>query len=199
MYDAIQNFFVPSSAEKREELIQSHDRIPGEDILSIASQVANAIDFAHSKGIIHRDVKPSNIFLESDAHGRVALGDFGIAKILGAVQRNITAAGGFSGTPDYLAPEILSTNEITMSADIYSFGVVIFEMICGKTPFYDVSDVHAILVAKIQKNAPSLKSFRRVGNELASRISRTLSRDPQERPLTAREVLSGVEKYILRL
>ena len=68
---------------------QTHDRIPGPDILSIATQVADAIDFAHSHGIVHRDIKPSNILIESDPRGRVVLSDFGVARVFGAVQITI--------------------------------------------------------------------------------------------------------------
>jgi serine/threonine protein kinase len=182
------------------DLLQSRDRIPGTDIISIASQLADAIDFAHSHGIVHRDIKPGNILFESNAQGRVALSDFGIAKVLGAVERDITAQpGGFVGSPAYLAPEALTGANITKASDIYSFGVVLFEMIAGKVPFNELSEVYAVLRAKVEHDPPSIKSYRPVANELAVRIAQTMNREPSERPQTARAVLSGIENYITRL
>jgi eukaryotic-like serine/threonine-protein kinase len=74
------------------EWLDTHDRIPGPDILSIATQVADAMDFAHLNGITHRDIKPSNILIESDPKGRVVLSDFGVARVFGAAQIKITAS-----------------------------------------------------------------------------------------------------------
>ncbi len=180
--------------------LKSHELIPGNDILSIANQIADAIDFAHSKGVIHRDIKPENIFFEYDAHGKVALGDFGVAKIFGAIETHPTMDNdAIVGSPSYLSPEVISSNINNKSSDIYSFGIVLFEMICGASPFDGLTEIYSILNAKTKKDAPSIKSFRPVGNQLASRIAQTLSRNPKERPKTAREVLSGVENYILNL
>lgn len=118
--------------------LRTHERIPGEDILSIAGQLADAIDYAHSRGVVHRDIKPGNILFESDPQGRVALGDFGIARILGAVQRDITATElRLAGSPAYLAPEIVDGGEPTPASDVYGFGVALYEMIAGRTPFGD--------------------------------------------------------------
>jgi serine/threonine-protein kinase len=183
--------------------LRSHDRIPGQYILAIAGQVASAIDFAHSKGVVHRDIKPGNILFESDPHGRVALGDFGIARIFGAVQRDITAIpamGEFAGSPGYLAPEAFSGHEITKASDIYGFGVVLYEMIAGKIPFDEVQEVYAILQVKITQDAPDIRHYRKdVSEDVAIRLATTLSRNPSKRPQTAREVLTGIEQSIERL
>lgn len=179
----------------------SHDRIPGHDILAIASQVASAIDYAHSKGVIHRDIKPGNILFESRPNDRVALGDFGIARIFGAVQRDITAISGeFAGSPGYLAPEAFLGREITKSSDIYGFGVVLYEMICGKIPFNETQEPYAILQHKISQDAPDIRSYKdSVSNDIATRLASTLSRNSNERPETARKVLTGIEQSIEKL
>ena len=182
--------------------LRTYDRIPGEDIVSIGGQVAQAIDFAHSHGVIHRDIKPGNILFESDAHGRVALGDFGIARILGAVERDITAAGleAFVGSPAYLAPETLQDRVPSQASDIYAFGVVVYEMIAGKTPFDDAGDGFAILRAKVSQDAPDIRNYRAgVADSVVVRLAQSLSRDPSARPGTARDVLSGIEAEIGRL
>lgn len=140
--------------------LRTHDRLLGHDILSIASQVADAIDYAHSRGVIHRDVKPGNVLFESDPNGRVALSDFGIAVILGAVERDITVAGGeFAGTPGYLAPELIEGGPPTRQADLYSFGIVLFEMIAKVVPFDDNRDILAIIRAKVDNDAPGIRTF----------------------------------------
>lgn len=181
--------------------LRSYDHIPGQDILAIASQVASAIDYAHSRGVIHRDIKPGNILFESKPRDRVALGDFGIARIFGAVQRDITAISGeFAGSPGYLAPEVFLEREITKSSDIYGFGVVLYEMISGKIPFDETQEVYAILQRKVSQDAPDIRSYRlNVSNDIAIRLASTLSRNPNERPTTALKVLIGIEQSIEKL
>jgi eukaryotic-like serine/threonine-protein kinase len=181
--------------------LRTHDRLPGHDILSIASQVADAIDYAHSRGVIHRDVKPGNVLFESDPNGRVALSDFGIAVILGAVERDITAAGGeFAGSPGYLAPELIEGRAVTRQADLYSFGIVLYEMISKVVPFDDYRDVLAIIRAKVDHDAPDVRTFRPdVPAEIAVRLAQVLARDPSLRPPSAHGVLSGLEEWIRRL
>lgn len=184
--------------------LQMYDQLPGDDIFSIASQIADAIDFLHSKGVIHRDIKPSNILLETNPQGRVVLGDFEVSRILGAVERNITAvdAESFVGTPIYIAPEVLMGQEITFAADIYSFGVVLFEMISGCTPFSfnKSSGVIALLQAKTQITAPEIRDYRKnVPENLAIRLAQALNIDPGLRPKSARAILSGLETEITQL
>jgi serine/threonine-protein kinase len=178
--------------------LRSHDRLPGQDILSIASQLADAIDYAHSRGVIHRDIKPGNVLFESDPEGRVALSDFGIAVILGAVERDITAAGGeFSGSPGYIAPELIQGSPPTIKADIYSFGVVLYEMISMAVPFDEQRDVLSIIRAKTERDAPDIRQFRQdVAEKIAERLSQVLSREPASRPVSARAVLSGIEDLL---
>lgn len=181
--------------------LRTHDRLPGVDVLSIASQVADAIDFAHSRGVIHRDIKPGNILFESNPQGRVALGDFGIARILGAVERDITAmVGEFIGTPNYIAPEALVDREITFASDIYSFATVLYEMIAGRTPFDEFIEVYSLLRAKIDEDAPDIRTYRKdVSGALAARLAQALSRDPARRPESAKALISGLEKEIAKL
>jgi serine/threonine protein kinase len=183
------------------DCLRTYDRIPGEDILSVAGQVADAIGFAHSHGVVHRDIKPGNILFESDAHGRVALSDFGIARILGAVEKDITAAeASFVGSPGYLAPETLEDREPSKASDIYGFGVVLYEMIAGRIPFEETRDGFAVIRAKLDQDAPDIRKYRPdVPERIAVRLAQTLNRDPSARPDSARAVLSGIEKEIALL
>jgi serine/threonine protein kinase len=177
------------------EWLDTHDRIPGEDILSIATQVADAIDFAHLNGITHRDIKPSNILIESDPKGRVVLSDFGVARVFGAAQIKITASRNeLVGSAAYLAPEAIKGRDITPASDIYAFGTVLYEMIAGKDPFPNSQIVAALLFEKANKDAPDIREVRKdVPEAVAKRLAQTLSREPNDRPQSARAVLAGIE------
>ena len=178
--------------------LRTHDRIPGFEILSIASQLADAIDYAHSRGVIHRDIKPGNVLFDSVPEGRVALSDFGIAQILGAIERDITAAGGeFSGSPGYVAPELIQGLPASHKADIYSCGVVLYEMIAMTVPFDEHREVLAIIRAKVERDAPDVRNFRPdVAEMIATRLSQVLAREPGLRPNSARAVLTGIEELL---
>jgi serine/threonine protein kinase len=177
-----------------------HHRLPANDLLSVAAQVADAIDYAHSLGVIHRDIKPGNILFEAGPQGRVVLSDFGIAVILADTQNRNTLVSGFRGSPAYLAPELLRGEHASRAADIYSFGVVFFEMLTGAVPFRNDQTVYSLLHTKIDTAAPDVRSIRPdVPVEISERLALTLSRDPKLRPRTARAVLAGLEAPLRQL
>lgn len=102
------------------------------EALTIVKQVASALDFAHSKGIVHRDIKPDNIMFR--ANGRAVLTDFGVAKKLGD-ELSVTQAGVVVGTPKYMSPEQLKGEHVTGTTDLYSLGVVFFALLAGRLPY----------------------------------------------------------------
>lgn len=182
--------------------LRTHDHTTGKDMLSILGQVADAIDFAHSQGIVHRDIKPDNILFESDANGRVALGDFGIAKVLGALDASPTAEGlDIQGSPAYIAPEaFMYDGKITKASDIYSFGVLIYEMIAGQVPFGENESPYSIMQGKATTDVPDIRTCRKdVSEEVAQRLTQALDRNPRKRPRSARGVLAGIEQKIAQL
>lgn len=181
------------------EFLKSHDRVPGPAILSIATQLADAIDYAHSQGVIHRDLKPDNVLFESDVNGRIAVSDFGIARILGAAMKRITADFDVVGTLDYIAPEVIGGGAVTAAADIYAFGVILFEMIAGRKPFHDMADTASLIASKMNDEARKLSEFRRAPDDLVCRIALVLSRDSQRRPKSARAAITGLEDVITQL
>src|SRR6266542_1175052 len=100
----------------------------------VIMSMAEALEYAHSRGVIHRDIKPSNILLDVD--GRPVLADFGIARLVqGEGDANLTAAGMIMGTPAYMAPEQLTGQLPDARADIYSLGVVLYQLLTGRAPF----------------------------------------------------------------
>ena len=106
---------------------------PGQ-ALAIAGQVCEALAYAHGKGVVHRDIKPANVMV--DQQGQVKVSDFGIARVieLGAEDFNATQSGMIVGTPDYMAPEQMRGQSVDHRADIYSLGVMLYEMLCGEIP-----------------------------------------------------------------
>ncbi len=154
-------------------------RLTPAQALAIVPKICEALQFAHNEGILHRDIKPENILL--DAKGRVKIADFGIAKLLGESQAEgtLTGTGSTLGTPNYMAPEqIEKSGDVDHRADIYSLGVVFYEMLTGGLPIG-----HFAL--------PSEKSY--ADPRLDDVVLRALEKDRERRTQTAAEVKTQVE------
>jgi len=168
------------------------------DLLKIAVGVLSALEFAHSRQIVHRDVKPSNIFI--DSNGRVYLGDFGIVLALG--EKRQTRAGSVIGTPEYMSPEqILRPLEMDHRTDIYSFGCVLYEMLARRSPFEAAgatSDVDfAVRLAHIQSAPMPLRQLNpAVTPECEAVVMRALAKDPKDRYQTCRELSDALVKAL---
>ena len=115
------------------EILQNKSKLSFEAIEVIIKQIARGLLYAHSKGIVHRDVKPSNIMLTRD--NRVYIMDFGISYIQEMEKERLTRTGMTMGTPEYMSPEQCHGDEVTLQSDIYSMGVILYEMTCGRLPF----------------------------------------------------------------
>lgn len=126
-----------------------------DDIVRITNQMADALDYAHSKNIIHRDFKPSNVLL--DARGNTYLADFGLAKVT-SMDSQITGTA-ILGTPTYMAPEQASAVDLTAAADVYALGVTIFQMLTGRVPF-DAPTSGGLLVAHLTQPVPDVRMLR---------------------------------------
>lgn len=123
--------------------------LPLNDIDRLIKQIASALDYAHSHEVVHRDLKPNNILL--DNFGNAYLMDFGIAKILSGTQ--MTSTSTLMGTPSYMAPEQWKLDPVDHRADIYSLGVILYEMLTGKVPF-DAPTPHQLMYAHLHKDIP---------------------------------------------
>jgi serine/threonine protein kinase len=164
--------------EKKGQLELPHAYHIGIDLL-------DALDHAHDKGVIHRDVKPDNIFLHRTSAGVTVtkLLDFGILSLLDATQHE--TAGRFLGTLRYAAPEQLRGDKPTAKVDVYAAGLVLYEMIAGRGPFDDEGDQHKVAAAHIHKPAPPLSSFVVIPRELDALVSAALAKVPGQRPRDA--------------
>jgi serine/threonine-protein kinase PpkA len=154
--------------------------------LDITRQLAAALDYAHNKNFVHRDVKPDNIlFRESDS---AVLTDFGIAKAMGGDTTGLTAAGLAIGTPRYMSPEQARGHPVDGRSDLYSLGVVFHQMLTGKLP-YDAPDSFAVGLMHITEPIPDLPSNLSKYQPLLNRL---MAKSPDDRYQTGREVLESV-------
>jgi len=162
--------------------------------LPILRDIAAALDAAHSRGLVHRDVKPSNIVLMQpgeDSAGRAVLMDFGIAKVMEGVT-GITHSG-MLGTVDYIAPEqILHAGEVDKGADIYALGVIAYQMLTGKLPFLGANPGQQ-LYAHLQQSPPDPREIKpEIPVETAQAILRALRKSPAERQSSAGDFVAEV-------
>ncbi|MEO8359618.1 MAG: serine/threonine-protein kinase [Vicinamibacteria bacterium] len=172
--------------------LKREGRLPVEDARRILIEVADALDYAHKLGIVHRDIKPDNVLLE-EGTGRALLTDFGVAKALGAGQ-TMTTEGSVLGTPHYMSPEqAQGKGDLDGRSDIYSLGVMGYAMLAGRLPF-EGSTPGDVLIQHITKEAPPLKSLAPgIPVEIANALTRCLAKDPAQRwrdALTLKQAIS---------
>jgi len=160
-----------------------------EQAVAITKAVCRGLEYAHAKGIIHRDIKPGNVWLSGD--GTVKVGDFGLA--LAVDMSRLTNEGMMVGTYYYMPPEQAMGGEITAKADLYSLGAMLYEMVTGRPPFTG-DDVVAIIGQHIN-TPPVSPNWHRpdLPPALAALIMRLLEKDPNKRPASATEVLEMLE------
>jgi tRNA A-37 threonylcarbamoyl transferase component Bud32 len=166
-------------------------------ILAIMFQVAGALDDAHDRGLVHRDVKPANILIASgegvEAPGHVYLTDFGLAKQVAGVGAALTKQGLFMGTLDYIAPEQIQGQEVDRRTDVYSFGCVVYECLTGLTPYPRETEV-AMLYAHMQEPPPAVGERR---PDLPARVdavvARSLAKRADDRYPTCRQFLEDLQ------
>jgi serine/threonine-protein kinase len=172
-------------------------RFPASEAFSIAAQIVDALGAAHDIGIVHRDVKPPNVFVS--VNGTVKLLDFGVAKIQDASKGFITARGLTIGTPRYMSPEQARGEHVDGRSDIYAVGLLLFEMLAGVGPFDDMRDANDVLLAHIARPAPPLGHYMPgVPPEIEQLIARMLSKDCRERPASARELAPVLRAFTER-
>jgi hypothetical protein len=167
-------------------LLRRIGQLPQSKGLDIARQLCAGLAAAHDHGVLHRDLKPGNIML--DGRGRVRITDFGLA----AVDRGLAGAEIRAGTPSYMAPEQLAGTEVTVRSDIYSLGLVLYEIFTGKKAF-DAATVPELMRLREHSSPTSISSIVRDIDPLVERvILRCLEKDPAKRPATALQVAAAL-------
>jgi serine/threonine-protein kinase len=173
------------------DLTEHSERLSRHEILVIVAQLASALDAAHIAGIIHRDVKPSNVMW--NASGEVILTDFGIAKrvITGSDQ---TLNGVVIGTPSYLSPEQAQGLPVTQSSDIYSLGVMLYELIAGRVPFVGDNPM-SVVIQHVQNAPPPMRSFRPdIPPNVEGVVQRALAKNPAARFSRASDLARALKR-----
>ena len=160
------------------KLMAEQGPLPAGMVLSVLAQAAEALNAAHTMGVVHRDVKPGNLLVLDD--GTVKVTDFGIARAANSVA--LTEVGQVIGTAQYISPEQATGGEATPASDVYSLGVVGYEMLAGKPPF-TADNAGAVAMAHVHHTPPPLPAT--VPSGLSAAILGALSKDPADRPADA--------------
>ena len=172
--------------------------LPPQDAIAIARQIGAALDYAHSQGIIHRDVKPANIFLRgagTPAQQIAVLADFGIAKVFGELGTKLTQTGVGIGTPEYTAPEQALGEPLDGRADLYALGIVLYAMLTGKPPYQ--GGTLDVVSAHVQGQLPDPRTRNPALPPAVSAVLRTaLARRPQDRYGSGAALTAALEDAI---
>lgn len=166
-----------------------------QESVRLMGKVARAIEHAHERGILHRDLQPGNVLF--DARGEPLVSDFGLAKWLDQ-ESNLTRTLTTLGTPGFIAPEQAEGSSFSPAADIYSLGAILFHLLCGRPPFVGTNALSVIRQAAAQP-APKLRTFApSLDRDLETIISRCLERDPQARYQSADALAEDLERWLDR-
>ena len=180
--------FVPGEDLKR--LIRRMGQFPIGKAVSIAAQISEGLSAAHDLGIVHRDLKPSNIMVDEKGNARIM--DFGIARSLG--EKGITGAGVMIGTPEYMSPEQVEGKGIDQRTDIYSLGIILYEMLTGRVPFEGDTPLSIAHKHKYEPPEDPRKLNAQIPEDLSRLILRCLEKDKGKRYQTAEELRADLEK-----
>jgi len=180
------------------ERYKANGPLPWRRMAKIAREVCESLEEAHALGIVHRDLKPTNIHLEQQGDDRdyVKVLDFGIAKILGAGAADLTNAGQMIGTIDYMSPEQMLGGSVTGQTDIYTLGIVMYEMIAGCMPFGESLTAAQALSAVMKSKPQPLYLRAPVPEDLDRIVMRCLERETSRRYQTVRELRDDLERLL---
>jgi serine/threonine-protein kinase len=180
------------------ELVQRGGSIPMSDAIGIIIQIASALGAAHARGVVHRDLKPDNVFLVSRGNSKlfVKVLDFGIAKVGGASSR-LTKTGMVFGTPHYMAPEQAAGQPVDARTDIYALGVIMYEMFTGKVPF-DADTFMGILSKHMFEPPVPPSTHNRELGALEDVILKALAKKPEERYQSMDEFVAAMRAIVPR-
>jgi serine/threonine protein kinase len=183
-------FIVMEYVEGRElrALVESRE-LPLDGVVALAIQIATGLKAAHDRGIIHRDVKSTNIMVTGD--GRVKIMDFGLAKMVGNTR--VTKTGAVVGTTDYMSPEQVRGEDVDHRTDIWSFGIVLYEMLTGQRPFRG-DHAQAVMYAIANHDAPSPATLSPdLPGEAIALVKKMLARNRDERCASMTEIIATLE------
>jgi tetratricopeptide (TPR) repeat protein/predicted Ser/Thr protein kinase len=170
--------------ENLHQLLKRQGKLGVEEAIDIMEQAASGLAAAHREGIIHRDLKPGNIM--RDKNGRVVVMDFGLARTFSG--DGMTRTGAMLGTIEYMSPEQAQGLEVKASSDIFTFGLILYELLAGVTPFRAESAIASLLMRAQQRAAPLADVAKNVPAKLSNIVSKCLEKDPAKRYQSAEEL-----------
>src|SRR5262245_31238592 len=176
------------------DLMERCGRLPLDVAAVIAMQVARALDYAHYSGVIHRDIKPANIMISRS--GGVKLMDFGIAR--DQAFSDLTQVGTGLGTPSYMSPEQILGDRIDFRSDLFSLGIVLYQMCTGKKPFVEDEQKSVMHKIRLEKHTKPQKLNPESPRELERIISRCMQKLPRERWRSTQDLVLALERYLAR-
>jgi serine/threonine protein kinase/Flp pilus assembly protein TadD len=196
IYYMIMEFIDGYSMKQKLVELNTHKKfLPLSDVGGILGDVTSALDYAHGCGMLHRDVKPSNVILNSV--GEAFLTDFGIARILSSTQ--FTATGALIGTPAYMSPEQGQGLSVSPASDVYSLGVMLYEFLTGRVPF-DADTPLAVIFKHISDPLPSIRTIRAdLPEELERVIYKSLAKDPEDRFQSPGEMMALLNDMLAQI
>lgn len=176
-------------------LLKQGQRYSEIEVVEFATQIADALDSAHRVGLVHRDIKPANILVERTT-GRLKITDFGIARMTDPEARDRTAAGTMVGTPQYMSPEQLNDGDIDGRSDLFSLGVVLYQLAAGQSPF-DGGSVSQLIANIMTKPFKPLKEVApQTSAGLVRIIERLLAKDPRLRFQSGAELREALSEHL---
>lgn len=176
-----QPFFVMEfvEGESLSQVLRREGKLKVADALKVIHQTAQGLATAHDRGVVHRDIKPGNLMLTPK--GRVKIADFGIALATQDISKKLTSTGEFVGTPGYLSPEVCLAKPIDQRSDIFSLGIVLFEMLSGGMPFSDESPL-GLMLEVVKADIPDIRELNsEVDAQTFAILSRMVAKDPADR------------------
>src|SRR5688500_3840438 len=170
------------------QLVREHGPMPPDLAIDIVTQILRAARFAHKRGVVHRDIKPHNVILDSE--GRAKVTDFGIAR---AGASDMTETGSIMGTAQYLSPEQAQGDPVSPRSDLYSIGVLLYELLTGRVPFDAESPVTIALKQVTEAPVPPSELEPGISPALESVVLRAMEKDPANRFADAGDFIAALE------
>tara|TARA_R110002096_G_scaffold416429_1_gene618910 strand:- start:70786 stop:72114 length:1329 start_codon:yes stop_codon:yes gene_type:complete len=175
------------------DLLDKCGRLPFDVAAIIAVQVARALDYVHYRDVIHRDIKPANIMISRP--GGVKLMDFGIAQDH-SLGEDLTQTGTGIGTPSYMSPEQILGDKLDASSDIFSLGIVLYQMVTGRKPFIEDEERSVMNVIRLKPHTPARKLNPEIPRELERIIDKCLEKDPKARWRSGQSLVMALQRFL---